>query len=93
MTLLGFGLGYNAEAQLPPEQPKAAEGTPSAAALGAVNCSDLLGEHIHTVLSIPRKKRLQNSLVISGQSGDKAEAEELQQIIGNRTFWRYGVKQ
>ena len=33
----------NAEAQLPPEQPKAAEGTPSAAALGAVNCSELSG--------------------------------------------------
>jgi hypothetical protein len=29
----------NAEAQLPPEQPKAAEGTRSAPALWAVNCS------------------------------------------------------
>jgi len=32
----------NAEAQLPPERPKAAEGTRSAPALWAVNCSDLL---------------------------------------------------
>jgi len=34
---------HNAEAQLPPEQPKAAEGTRSAPALWAVNCSVLLG--------------------------------------------------
>jgi hypothetical protein len=36
----------NAEAQLPPERPQAAEGTQSAPALWAVNCSDLLGDCI-----------------------------------------------
>jgi hypothetical protein len=36
-------MSSNAEAQLPPERPKAAEGTQSALALWAVNCSDLLG--------------------------------------------------
>ncbi|MES1923980.1 hypothetical protein T31B1_01615 [Salinisphaera sp. T31B1] len=34
----------NAEAQLTPEQAKPAEGTRSAPALWAVNCSDLLGD-------------------------------------------------
>jgi hypothetical protein len=35
----------NAQAQLPPEQAKPAEGTQSAPALWAVNCSDLLGDN------------------------------------------------
>jgi len=43
-----FPIRHNAEAQLSPERPEAAEGTRSAAALRAVNCSELLAlpEHL-----------------------------------------------
>ena len=48
MTVLA--LVGTAEAQLPPQWPQATEGTRSAAALWAVNCSDLLGDCIAQTL-------------------------------------------